>query len=48
LRTVECRGFADIELQHMYRTVGWLSEVRDDLERALFMRDRDPFTQAPS
>lgn len=45
VRTVECRGFADIELQHMYRTVGWLSEVRDDLEKALFMRDRDLFTQ---
>jgi hypothetical protein len=45
VRTVECSGFADIELQHMYRTVGWLSEVRDDLEKSLFMRDRDLFTQ---
>lgn len=45
VRTVESRGFADIELQHMYRTVGWLSEVRDELERALFLRDRDLFTQ---
>jgi hypothetical protein len=46
VRTVECSGFADIELQHMYRTVGWLSEVRDDLEKSLFMRDRDLFSQA--
>jgi hypothetical protein len=45
VRTVECRGFADIELQHMYRTVGWLSEVRDKLEKSLFLRDRDLFTQ---
>lgn len=46
VRTVECRGFDTIELQHMYRTVGWLSQVRDDLERSLFMRDRDLFSQA--
>lgn len=46
VRTVECEGFADIELQHMYRTVGWLSEVRDELEKYLFMRDRDLFSQA--
>ncbi len=45
IQTVECPGFADIELQHMYRTVGWLSEVRDDLEKSLFMRDRDLFSQ---
>jgi hypothetical protein len=45
VRTVQCRGFDAIELQHMYRTVGWLSEVRDELERALFLRDRDLFTQ---
>lgn len=46
VETVECPGFADIQLQHMYRTVGWLSEVRDDLEKSLFMRDRDLFSQA--
>jgi hypothetical protein len=45
VHTVECRGFADIELHHMYRTVGWLSEVREELEKALFMRDRDLFSQ---
>jgi hypothetical protein len=46
IRTVECPGFADIELQHMYRTVGWLASVRGDLEKALFLRDRDLFSQA--
>ena len=46
VRTVECAGFADIELHHMYRTVGWLSEVRDELEKSLFLRDRDLFSQA--
>jgi hypothetical protein len=46
VKTVECPGFDAIELQHMYRTVGWLSEVRDELERSLFMRDRDLFSQA--
>ena len=45
VHTVECPGFADIHLHHMYRTVGWLSEVRDDLEKSLFMRDRDLFSQ---
>lgn len=45
LRTIECPGFGDIELHHMYRTVGWLSAVRDELERSLFLRDRDLFTQ---
>jgi hypothetical protein len=45
MHTVECPGFADIELQHMYRTVGWLSEVREDLEKSLFMRDRDLFSR---
>jgi transposase len=45
VHNVECAGFPEIELQHMYRTVGWLSEVRDDLEKALFLRDRDLFSQ---
>ena len=45
IKTVECPGFADIELQHMYRTVGWLSEVREDLEKSLYMRDRDLFSR---
>jgi hypothetical protein len=45
LETVECDGFDSIALQHMYRTVGLLAEKRDDLERELFVRDRDLFTQ---
>lgn len=46
LRTVESRAFESIELQHMYRTVGFLSEVRDALEKELFVRDRDLFSQS--
>jgi transposase len=46
LRTVEAAGFDRIALHHMYRTVGFLAEVRDDLERHLFLRDRDLFSQA--
>lgn len=45
LRTVECAGFADIELWHLYRTVGWLAQVRESFERSLFLRDRDLFTE---
>lgn len=43
--TVECGGFDSIALKHMYRTVGLLADKRDDLERELFARDRDLFTQ---
>ena len=46
LRTVEAPGFESIELHHLYRTVGFLEEVRDDLERALFFRDRDLLSQS--
>lgn len=45
VRTVECDGFDAIELQHMYRTVAFLSSVRDELETDLFMRERDLFAQ---
>jgi hypothetical protein len=45
LRTVECPGFEDIELQHLYRTVAFLAEVRDDLEAELFRRDHDGATE---
>jgi hypothetical protein len=45
IQTVECRGFDSIELQHMYRTVGFLADHRDELERELFVKDRDLFTQ---
>lgn len=44
LRTVACPGFADIQLHQLYRTVGgFLPEVREELERELFARDRDLF-----
>lgn len=46
IRTVEGSGFEAIELQHLYRATGFLAEVRDDLERELFDRDRDLFTQS--
>ena len=46
LRTVECRGFESIELQHLYRTVGrFLAPMRARLEQELFARDRDLFSQ---
>jgi hypothetical protein len=45
LSTVEAEGFEAIELQHLYRTVGFLAEVREELERELFFRDRDLFNQ---
>jgi arginine repressor len=43
VETVE--GFSGIGLQHLYRTNGFLAEVREDLEKALFARDRDLFSQ---
>ncbi len=45
LRTAECPGFETLELQHLSRTVGWLAEVRAELEIDLFWRDRDLFSQ---
>jgi len=44
VRTVECEGFDRIALQHMYRAVGFLASVRDDLEKDLFFKDRDLFS----
>jgi Transposase DDE domain len=44
--TVECAGFDGIALQHLYRTVGFLAAVREPLEKELFLRDRDLFSQA--
>jgi hypothetical protein len=41
--TVE--GFSKIELQHLYRTNGFLAEIREELEKALFEWDRDLFSQ---
>ena len=46
LHTVEAPGFEGIELQHLYRTVGFLEEVRHDLEQALFLKDRDLLSQS--
>jgi hypothetical protein len=45
VHTTECAGFEAIELQHMYRAVGWLAKVRDELEKDLFLKDRDLFSQ---
>lgn len=45
VKTVESSGFDEIDLHHMYRTVGWLWKVRKDLERELFWRDRDLFNR---
>jgi len=45
LTSVESAWFEGIALQHLYRTVAWLAEVREDLERELFYRDRELFTQ---
>jgi hypothetical protein len=43
--TVEAPGFADLALQHFYRTTRFLADVRSDLERRLFEQDRDLFSQ---
>ena len=44
--TVEAPGFSDLALQHFYRTVGFLGQVREDLEARLWEADRDLFHQA--
>lgn len=45
VHTVECPGFSEIALQHLYRTVGgFLSGVREALEWELFNKDRDLFS----
>ncbi|MCG8454921.1 MAG: IS1634 family transposase [Holophagales bacterium] len=38
---VEAEGFEKIELQHLYRTVGFLADIRQPLEKELFLHDRD-------
>jgi hypothetical protein len=43
--TVECAGFDAIALHHLYRAVGFLADVREPLEKELFLRDRDLFSQ---
>jgi len=44
LETVEAPGFEAIRLHQMYRTVAALAEMREDLERELFLADRDLFS----
>lgn len=45
LQTVEAPGLEGLALQHFYRTTAFLAQVRQDLEGALFRRDRDLFNQ---
>lgn len=45
VRTVEAPEFASLQLQHFYRSCGFLAEVRGALERELFFKDRDLFRQ---
>lgn len=44
IRAVEAPGFEGLQLQHFYRTCGFLFEVRQRLERELYLRDRDLFS----
>jgi Transposase DDE domain len=43
-QTVEAPGFADLALHHFYRSLPWLAASRQELEQALFFRDRDLFS----
>lgn len=45
LETVEAPGLSALRLQHLYRTCAFLAGIREDLERELFFRDRDLFSQ---
>lgn len=45
LGTVEAAGMDQLELQHLYRTTGFLHDIRYDLERELYSRDRDLFNR---
>jgi hypothetical protein len=45
LSTVEAPGFDVLALQHLYRTVAFLAEIRQDLETELSWMDRDLFSQ---
>ncbi len=45
VQTVEAPGLEGLALQHFYRTTAWLALVRQDLEGALFRRDRNLFNQ---
>jgi hypothetical protein len=45
IRTVEAPGFESIELQHLYRGIGVLSDLRESLEKQLYLQDRNLFNQ---
>jgi len=45
VRTIEAAGFEEIELQHLYRGVGILSDLRESLEAKLYLQDRNLFNQ---
>jgi len=45
IQTVQAPGLEGLALQYFYRTTGFLAAVRDDLERRLFERDRDLFSE---
>jgi len=45
VKTVEAAGFEKIELQHLYRGVGFLSDLRESLEKQLYLQDRNLFNQ---
>jgi hypothetical protein len=44
VKRVEAEGLEKLELQHFYRTCGFLWDVRQELERRLYFRDRDLFS----
>jgi hypothetical protein len=46
LGTIEAPGCGELELQHLYRAVGFLHDVREELEVGLFHRDRGLFDRA--
>jgi Transposase DDE domain len=43
-QTVEAPGFEALALHQFYRTLPWLAATRQDLEQALFLKDRDLFS----
>ena len=45
VKSVECDGFGSLELHHFYRTCGFLHDIRQELESALFLRDRSLFDE---
>jgi transposase len=46
MRTVEVPGFEEIELHHLYRGIGVLSDLRESLETKLYLHDRNLFNQS--